>query len=68
MCRAALRLASGPPQNTFGHVSETTAMSTRALLMFATRRSQSNIAGTGVMNGAPSRWIARRPPRTSCSV
>src|SRR5271170_2886460 len=36
--------------------------------MFLMRRSQSNISGTGVMNGAPSRWMARRPPVTALSV
>ncbi len=68
MTRAALRLTSGVPQYTFGQVSEVTAMSTRALSMFWMRASQSNISGTGVMNGAPSRWMARRPPSTGFSV
>ena len=68
MMRAALRLTSGLPQNTFGQVSEVMAMSTRALFMFAMRASQSNMFGTGVMKGEPSRWIAFRPPATSFSV
>jgi hypothetical protein len=63
--RAALRLTSGLPQKTFGQLSEVMAMSTRALFMLAMRASQSNMFGTGVMNGAPSRWIARNPPMTS---
>jgi len=68
MTRAALRLISGVPQKAFGQVSEVIAMSTRALLMLAMRASQSNMFGTGVMNGEPSRWIAFRPPFTSFSV
>ena len=68
MTRAAFRLTSALPQKAFGQVSEVTAMSTRALSMFAMRASQSNMFGTGVMNGAPSRWMAFNPPRTSFSV
>ena len=64
MMRAAFRLTSALPQKVLGQVSEVMAMSTRALFMFAMRASQSNMFGTGVMNGAPSRWMARRPPAT----
>jgi hypothetical protein len=39
MMRAAWRLTSGPPQNTFGHVSEITPMSTLHASMVARRRS-----------------------------
>ena len=37
--RAAFRLISRPPQNTFGQVSDTTAISTPALSMFSMRKS-----------------------------
>ncbi|MGB3934526.1 MAG: hypothetical protein WBL29_02310 [Burkholderiales bacterium] len=49
-------------------MSETTATSMPTRPMFRIRRSQSNISGTGVMKGAPSRWIARSPPMTVFSV
>ncbi len=39
MMRAAVRLISGPPQNTFGHVSETTQTSTPHSFIVLRRRS-----------------------------
>ena len=49
-------------------MSDVIAMSTRALFMFGMRASQSNMFGTGVMNGEPSRWMAWRPPSYVFSV
>ena len=68
MICAACRLTFSPPQNTLGQESEVTATSMPTRSMFLMRSSQSNISGTGVMKGAPSRWIARRPPYTAFMV
>ena len=45
--RAAFRLASALPQNTFGQVSEVTAMSTRALFMLAMRAPSRTCSAPG---------------------